>query len=880
MRVQVTPRQADITPGQPVQLSLTLTNTTEVIGGYTVRVLGADPGWVTMDVEQISLFPDEVRVVPLVVTPPKGLPAGVRRIAIQVRELTPPQESAIVDVDLNVPAQKSVQVRIDPISVTAGKRATFSVIAENTGNTIIEGRFAGDDPESKLAFGFDPGIVHLPPGEHLIVDMRVAGKRNLAGSPTVRPISLFLDDLPAEAFFTDPDATKPTARGDDAVVANATLIQKPVLSRGAFSLGGLLLAVTVFAFVITLALGKLVGQSTADRDLALQVAAARGGGTASGTSSLAGTAKLLTTGAPVSAVSVSVFDASDTSKPLVTTATNSTGGYDVGELAAGKYKISFKRAGYIPIWYPAATSDADATAVEVKTGEQKHGLDVALSGLPASISGTVTGDDVGGSTLYLETVPGRANASSSSTSANAATTTPLPTTSATAAAPAAPGAGAPAPNPLTGNSAIVQQLPIGADGTFALQNVPSPNVYQLVVVKTGYATTIQQLDVAGGEQRNGVELTLRKGDGLISGTVTSNTQPLGGVTITATSGQTTVTTVSQTDKGKLGQFTLRGLPTPGSFTLTASADGYASQTLALTLASGQKLTGVQITLGTSSGSLQGTVDELPDNAPAAGVTVTATDGLLTVQSQTQSTGQLGHWGIHGLPVPGTYTVTFTRADLKSQTVSVAIDANGTVAGGPIHVTMQPSTTSLSGTVRQGCGNLTGCTASPVGGATVTLNSGSVSYTVTTASEPTADAGRYEIANIPPGTYTLTVSTGTGTSTSSEVVTLPPGTAPPHDVTLNLSASLTGLVRVATKDSTGAPSRPWYVFLYTTAQYPSVVTAVQTTDSSGRFTFPAIDAGDYIVAVGPTNDPASSMKTVAFTVQPSQAKNLGTITVKQ
>ena len=56
-------------------------------------------------------------------------------------------------------------------------------------------------------------------------------------------------------------------------------------------------------------------------------------------------------------------------------------------------------------------------------------------------------------------------------------------------------------------------MPVGSDGTFTLDNVPSPNVYQLVVVKTGYATTIQRLDVAGGEQRTGVQLTLRKGDG-------------------------------------------------------------------------------------------------------------------------------------------------------------------------------------------------------------------------------------------------------------------------------------------------------------------------------------------------------------------------------
>ncbi len=886
MRVELSPRQVDIAPGQPVFLTLTITNTTDVIGGYTVRVLGADPGWVTMDVEQISLFPDEVRVVPLTVTPPAGLPAGTRRIAVQVRELTPPNETSIVDVDLLVPAARGMKVRVDPMTVTAGKRATFSVIAENTGNTIIDGRFAGDDPETQVGFGFDPEIVRLAPGEHAIVDMRVAAKRHLAGSPHIRPLSVYFDELPADAFFDNNAETAPAGeRGEAAAVAAATLVQKPVLSRGAFSLAGLLIAVTVFALVITIALGKLVGQSNADRDLALQVAAARaGGGTSSGTSALSGTVKLLTTGAPVSAVSVNVYDAADTTKPLVTTATDQSGMYNIAQLAAGKYKISFKRAGYIPLWYPAATSDADATAVEVKTGEQKKGLDIALGGLPASITGTVTGDDVSGSMLYLETAPAGAGASGS-TATNTSQTTALPGTTPTSStgssAPAAPASGAPAPNPLTGGAAIVQKVPVGSDGTFTLDNVPSPNVYQLVVVKTGYATTIQQLDVAGGEQRTGVQLALRKGDGVISGIVTDAAQPLANVTLTATSGATSVTTVSLTDKANKGKFTLRGLPTPGSFTLTATAANHATQTLSLTLASGQKLTGVQITLGTSSGTLSGMVTQLPGNKPAPGVTVTATDGVMTVQSQSQSTGKVGQWHIAGLPVPGTYTLTFSRTDLTSQTVSASVDANGKVSGGPIIVAMQPAVTRVNGLVTQGCGALSNCTTRPVSEATVTLDSGSQSYTVTTAGYPNSDAGHFSIANIPPGTYTFTVTAAGGVSTASRVVNLPPGVAPPVDITLNIPASITGLVKVqnGTNPPT-VPSRPWYVFLYTSAQYPSIPSGMTHTDKQGAFSFSQVEAGDYVLAFGPTKDPAATVQTKLFTAAPSTVNDLGTIVIAQ
>ncbi len=125
MRVDVTPRAAEIGPGQQLFLTVTITNTSTVIGGYQLRMLGADPGWVQMDSAQISLFPGDVQVVPITITPPAGIPAGTRRIAVQVRELTPPEDSSITEIDLTVPAAKAMQVRVDPVAVTAGKRGVL-----------------------------------------------------------------------------------------------------------------------------------------------------------------------------------------------------------------------------------------------------------------------------------------------------------------------------------------------------------------------------------------------------------------------------------------------------------------------------------------------------------------------------------------------------------------------------------------------------------------------------------------------------------------------------------------------------------------------------------------------------------------------------------
>jgi Carboxypeptidase regulatory-like domain len=863
VRVDVHPRQAELVPGQPVPVTVTITNTSTVIGGYTVRLLGADPSWVEMDAGELSLFPDEVRTLVATITVPPGMPAGVRRVAVQVRELTPPHESAITDIDLRVPDARAVELRVDPMAVTGGRGASFSVVIKNSGNTVVAGLLAGDDAESKVRFAFRPPVVSLAPGEHAVVDMQTRARRPLMGAPTVRALAVRLDESRGDDFFTEPTAAGRAARQDRSAPTPATFIQKSVFSRGALSLVGLLIAVSVFAIVITVTLSRLVGQSTADRDLALQVAAARNGGASSGTSGISGSVHQLGSGDPLSAVSVSVYDAGNTQTPITTTATDDGGAYAFGQLPAGKYKIAYRRAGFIPIWYPAATSDADATDIAVTADQREHAQMVSLGGEPATLSGTVLGDDVSASTLYLETLPGGSNTASPN--------------AATPGRPLVP-ATAPGGNPLPDDGyAVVQKVAVGADGTFELSDVPSPNVYRLVVTKTGYATTTQSLDVGAGEHRTGIELTVRKGDGLISGTVSTTTGPKAGVTLTATAGQSSVTTVSLSDAGRRGQFTVRGLPTPSTVTLTARAAGYSPQTVSVTLAAGQKLTGVALTLNSSTGALDGLVDELPAGHGAGGVTVSATDGLNTVQTGTQSEGQVGSWHLAGLPAPGTYTLTFTRDDLVAQTVSVSLDASGTmtpdatgarVVAGSLQVTMQPSTATVYGTVTQS-GSNSSCSSNRLGEAIVTLNSGSTSYTVTSASVPASWCGQYRIEQVPPGTYTLTVAVGAGTTPQSKVVTLTAGQTAREDVLLGAPASLTGTLVT----TTGKALPNWTVFLYTDDGYPAKVERTTTTDKDGFFRLTGLDAGDYVVAVGAGGDPSGAVKTVSVRIQPSDAKNI-------
>ncbi|ACV77432.1 carboxypeptidase-like regulatory domain-containing protein [Nakamurella multipartita] len=911
MRVFVTPDRIELAPaggpaavGGPagpdapstVEVLITVHNTGNLIGGYQVRVLGADPSWVSLQADNLSLFPDETQTLTATVAVPDGVAAGERRMAVQVRELTPPYAISINELELLVPAAEALDVQLTPMTVIGGATGMFGVLLHNTGNTTVTTELAGRDAEDVMWFEFEPAVVTLAPGDQAISDLRAAGPRRWFGQPVVRPFGVLLVPpgsqpppgrrsrgllptglvpkkiklpkgpplpavpkpptgpgggapampaapkvpgvkvpsikapavkvpqltapklptelaVPARGAAGGPADPVPAPAAPPEPVAVGTLLQKPRLSRGVLSLLSLLVAATVFATVITIALSALVGQSAADRNLAIQVAAARNSGTPAGASTMGGSVLQLTNGQPIAGVSVELFAAQDVTSPLTNTATKDDGTWIIGDLPAGTYVFRVRGAGFAEIWYPNALAASDATQITLQVGQQVGDLDVNLGGLPATVSGQVTGADVAGAVLTVQ-VPAEDLPSD-------------PNSAAVAQAEASPAVGTPA-------GAVLTTVPIGSDGTFDLKDIPSPAVYDLVLSKPGFATDSQRIDLSGGEVRGGIQLRLQTGDGLISGSVTGPDGPLGGAVVTATTGTTSVQTVSLTD-GTVGSFTLRGLVTPATYTVTVTAPGFTTQATSVALTDEQKLTGVQLSLARSSGSLSGLVTTLPGNVPATGVTVAVSGGSTQVQTVTQSTGTVGAWSIGGLPIPGSYTITLSRDDLQKQTLAVNLDASGTPSSGsgPLSVAMTSAVAEISGVVSQ---RATDGTITAAGEAVVTLTSGAETYTVTSASEPSSATGAYRVGGVVPGTYTLSVSRP-GTSPTSVIVTLTAGQSLTMNPVLIPPASIGGTVRGT--DGTTMPGVQ--VALFKASEYPAQTTATTTTDASGRYSFPDVDA---------------------------------------
>jgi hypothetical protein len=801
MRIDVTPDRVQVMAGAEAVLIVQVRNTGDVIEACTVRIIGLDASWVTMDNARLSLFPGDAGVATVRIALPEGLPAGTRRLGVEVTsELD--GSSRLAEVALEVPSVAKATMEAEPQAVTAGKKAALALTLANQGNTPLELVPEGVDQESKVTFEFVPPVAAVHPGAEVAVKVLARARRPWIGQPKLRVLTLRTRGV-----------TPPPER-------TVTFMQRPRISRGLMSLLGLLAAVTIFGTVLTIALSRVVDASAVDEQLLLR--AINGPDGADGPAnpgSISGRVMTLSSGAPVAGVTVQVFEADSGDEALASTATSGNGTYTLDELEAGAYKIHVLGAGFADVFFPAALDFEDAGEVEVVAGETTAGIDVRVGGLPGAIAGDVLGEDPGGATVAL-LVPAAVIGSTT--------------------------------------DAVVTSVVVDATGAFLLEPVPSPGSFVLEASKPGFAKERRVVNLGAAQVLEGVEITLQRGDGAISGRVFDAAGPLGGVAVTATDGASTFTTVSLTS-GDVGSFTLRNLPTPGSYTLTMTKTGFATETLAINLGAAQELSGISATLVEGDGSISGTVSVV-GRGPTGGITVVVTDGETTRETVSLSAGAVGTWLVTGLPLPSTYTVTFGGPGVASQTRSVDLDpiSGGNVTG--IDATLTRANGTISGIVF--AREILGGPASPIGGATVTA-AGVGNQLVTTSATIAAQLGQYVFPEVPPGTYTVTFTLA-GRAPHTQLITVAAGQTVTLDGTLEPLGTILGRVCIiddcwpggitsppAPADcatTTGTPLVGAEIRLYLHREYPTVLRS-SSTDAAGQFRFDAVfGPEDYIVEV--------------------------------
>jgi len=768
IRVSALPQTLELAPAAAGQISVSITNTSQVIDQYSIAVFGIDPGWVTAQNELVSLFPGETEAVVLDLRLPVDYPASVRPITVSVSSADSPDHFELAHVELEITEATTTSVAVDPTMVTAGKSATFGLAVTNKGNAPVLARPFAVDPEDLAEFVIEPADVLVAPGRTHIVQIAASGGRAWFGMPRARTFNVGVE---AERH----------------VETMATFIQRPRISRWMLSLLGLLCAAAVFAFVLSRTFDSVVEEAKVSDDVlneALGTGAAGGARVPSNPSSVTGQLTSSTSSAlpnglvrsaaqtsgggtfGIPAVQIELYtvcdddddeDQCDPTIPVATAASQEDGVFFLPNLGDGEYKMFLRGSGYDDAWYTddglGAKTFADASPITVGVDDPVDLGELQVGAIPAVVAGSV-GGDAGGATIKLVR-PGVVD-------------------------PDTP--------------ALVAEVVVAPDGSFEMPPVPSPADYQMIVEKPGFATVTRDVTLAPGETLDNIGIVLTPADGRVVGTVVSSDgTALGGISIVATDGSYTVETVSYTE-GDVGGFVLRNLSSPGRFTVTASAPGYVSESQSVVLEPDQTVgTPLSMRLIPSTGRIEGFV--FLEGAASGDVVVSISGGDVeqTTRPISASGVPAGQYIFQGLPAPATYTLAFSGGGAQAQVRVVTVDSSvnqGTTVVPAVD--LRVSNRSVTGTVFE--------VDTPLAGADVTLTDGTIRLETLSADEKfpaDGDAGgrgEFAFSNVPPGVYTLTASR-TGSSDSVVLVTVEAGVPViPAELRLAAQARINGQVQ--------------------------------------------------------------------------------------
>jgi hypothetical protein len=787
MRLATEHRVVQVEPGTTVDVEVDVVNTSDLIDGVAARVVGLDEAAVTVEPRLLPLFPGATGRFRLRIAVPGTLRAGSHPITVEAVSHGTGAPTQHLDLDLSVSAHPAVQLHRTPPTIRARRSGRFLLEVENSGNTALDVGLAASVEDGRSSVAFTPKNLRVEPGARVPVIAALRGPRMLTGAEIDRTA---LVDLTASRTHTIPamaDVDDVAERDPDLTDQTSLVLrQRPVVSRGLLTALILLTIVALWATVFLLGLTQVFAGdpitktavpsmfvTSYDGEGAGGADGAGGSGGAGGAGpdgeagpvagppgtlpktgivppgvggTVSGTVQASTNGAPVGRILVKAFrDGRDGPVLVSSAATQADGTYTLAGLFPTSYRLEYTADGFGKVWYRSSAGRGGAQRLAVSPGGSTDAAPVTVRGRPASISGTV--DE--GSTLR-----------------------DVPTT-VTARALDVPS-----------STGVVASDVTDAAGAYELSGLPAPATYELSFSAEGYETKTLTTTVNGGEERSQPSVVPSSDSGTIGGTVRDGSGTgLGGVTISTTVAGEAVSVITPT-VGTVGAFTLGDLPTPGTYVLTFSREGFGTTTEIVDLEAGQSDTSVAAVLSAGTGSLTGVLLS-PDGTGVGGASVTVggmqsqggADGTAPVvpATTTLTEGTVGSFSLSGLAAPGDYTLTFSADGYAPTTVPVRLEASGE----PPQLTVRLDTKlgSISGVVRRDTG-------SPYSGSVVTITNGASTWTATTGGTGSiGGAGAFQVDGLPPGTYSVTARAD-GMRQQTAIVVVDPGVI--SDTTLELA----------------------------------------------------------------------------------------------
>ena len=752
MRASLAQTELAASPGQPFVVGVEVANTKEVIDAVAVEVSGVPGARVKTTPSELALFPSTSGSQSVAVELPKCFPAGRHQVALEVRSLVDPRDRVVRELAIEVATVADASLLVHPLRRRGHRKARFTVICRNEGNVDVEIALHATDPERALRLTCQPSRLVVEAGGGGEAALHVRAPRQIFGSERARTINL-------SGRVAAPGTAGPQA---PTLEAHATYVQHPRVPRGVATAAILAAIVALWAAIFSLGLRAVLAEQPLAKSAPLSFFAPVSPGKAAhnaGAATPAGFApkdfaplgaagsirgRVTSPGQPggVGRVVVKAVELGPGGGPPTSAATQSDGTYLIAGLFPGKYKISFSAPGFQTVWYGGASTGRGTRAVEVGAGSTINRVNAAIRGLPASIVGHVMTGEPHSPPVRVTLVESPAG---------------------------------PARQPGSGQvdnqgQAQATSTAQASTGTFRFSHLASPAAYTLTFRAHGFLPARERVYVGGGQALAANTVQLQAKPGQIAGQVTGGGRRLGGVEVTASANGETFAAATPT-AGAVGRFSLPDLPTPAAYLLRFSKPGYGTETMAVDLGPGQVVGKLRVAMVGGAGTVSGRVVG-PKGHPLGGVTVSI-GGLATpIVSETLTEGRVGTYTVQGLPTPGTYALTFSRPGYQSETLGVTLRSEAQARG--VDVTLPAVIGAISGRVTNAK------TGAGLAGAVVVFTDGSQTNQAATTS-----FGRYTLAQLAPGAYSVTFSYP-GYASETALVRLRPGQHVTEDIALEPS----------------------------------------------------------------------------------------------
>ncbi|HEX2914620.1 MAG TPA: hypothetical protein VH186_27710 [Chloroflexia bacterium] len=182
IKFEITSQVIELAPGQPAQLGLTITNQSQLIDHFALRVeplytpesAGMDPAWVSLTPATFSLRPaaggrtasqsESQQSIQVVISLPPMVIAGSYSGRIVVEARSGMENSAVIPLNLIVSEVEDQRLELEPAErISRRGTAIYKVLLSNKGNSAHLYSVYAEDPDDECRFQVTPPEVTLAP---------------------------------------------------------------------------------------------------------------------------------------------------------------------------------------------------------------------------------------------------------------------------------------------------------------------------------------------------------------------------------------------------------------------------------------------------------------------------------------------------------------------------------------------------------------------------------------------------------------------------------------------------------------------------------------------------------------------------------------------